>query len=230
MTTSRLRISANRSTFGFEPDAVSQQSAGFTPGPTNLNLREIEIYNYTNNIKFQRCDVETPIPLGSTWKYLANGTDQGTAWRTNGFNDSGWSSGAAQLGYGLPGETTVVGYGTNANNKYITTYFRKTFIVTNAANYLYAKIGLVRADGAVIYINGTEVLRDNMPQGTITAATLASAVLTGGCEGFLNQYSILPGLRFTQLIPGVWLMGRTSWLRKSIWRWRTALTWDLTSN
>ena len=200
--TSRLRIRANHATIGFEPDAVSQTSAGFTPGPTNLNLREIEIYNYTNDVKFQRCDVETPIPLGSVWKYLANGTDQGTGWRTNGFNDSAWSSGTALLGYGLPGDATVVGYGGNANNKYITTYFRKTFVVTNAANYLYAKVGLVKADGAVIYINGVEALRDNMPQGTVTASTLASAVLSGGSEGFLNQYSSNPGSQIYSVSPG----------------------------
>src|SRR5204862_4551662 len=73
------------------------------------------------------------VPAGSTWRYLDNGSDQGTAWRLPGFNDAGWASGLAQLGYGDGDEATVVGYGGNASAKYITTYFRRTFSVTNPA-------------------------------------------------------------------------------------------------
>src|SRR5439155_913020 len=42
----------------------------------------------------------TLIPVGSTWRYLDNGSNQGTAWRSVSFDDSAWKSGAAQLGYG----------------------------------------------------------------------------------------------------------------------------------
>lgn len=69
--------------------------------------------------------VDTLVPAGSVWKYLDNGTDQGTAWRGTGFDDSAWASGPAPLGYGDPVSTTV-NYGPDPNNKYITTYFRKT--------------------------------------------------------------------------------------------------------
>src|SRR5436189_3817 len=74
------------------------------------------------------------VPAGSVWRYLDNGSDQGAAWRLPGFNDAGWASGLAQLGYGDGDEATVVGYGGNASAKYITTYFRRTFSVTNPAN------------------------------------------------------------------------------------------------
>src|SRR5439155_10245604 len=73
----------------------------------------------------------TYIATGATWKYLDNGSNQGTAWRATSFDDSAWKSGAAQLGYGDGDETTVVGYGGNANNKYVTTYFRKAFNVAD---------------------------------------------------------------------------------------------------
>ena len=33
------------------------------------------------------------IETGATWKYLDDGSDQGTAWRTSGFIDSGWAEG-----------------------------------------------------------------------------------------------------------------------------------------
>ena len=71
----------------------------------------------------------TIVPAGSTWKYLDNGSNQGTAWRAAGFNDSSWSSGPAELGYGDGDENTVVGFGPDSSNKYRTTYFRKTFNV-----------------------------------------------------------------------------------------------------
>src|SRR5687768_13963903 len=69
------------------------------------------------------------IPTGATWKYLDNGSDQGTGWRAPGFNDSGWASGPAQLGYGDGDEATVVSYGNDSANKYITTYFRRSITV-----------------------------------------------------------------------------------------------------
>ena len=72
---------------------------------------------------------QTLIPSGSIWKYLANGSNQGNAWSAPNFYDAVWNSGAAKLGYGDPVVTTVP-YGSSIN-KYITTYFRKTFLVSN---------------------------------------------------------------------------------------------------
>src|SRR4030095_1849997 len=53
----------------------------------------------------------TLIARNSVWKYLDNGSNQGTAWRTEGFIDSGWSSGAGQLGYGEGDEAKVINRG-----------------------------------------------------------------------------------------------------------------------
>ncbi len=71
---------------------------------------------------------------GETWRYLDNGSDQGTAWKESSFNDTGWSAGNAELGYGDGDEATVVSYGSNKNSKYTTTYFRHSFNVTDAAS------------------------------------------------------------------------------------------------
>src|SRR5205085_9126556 len=62
-------------------------------------------------------------PRNANWRYFDKGTDQGTTWITPSFNDSGWSNGPAILGYGQGGEGTVISYGPDANNKYITSYF-----------------------------------------------------------------------------------------------------------
>jgi acid phosphatase type 7 len=82
------------------------------------------------------------------------------------------------LGYGdvdtdLP--THQVGYGGNTQNRYITTYFRKSFNVVNPANYVSLALSLICDDGAVVYLNGTEIYRQGMPVGAITSSTLATA-------------------------------------------------------
>lgn len=122
------------------------------------------------------------ITTNASWKYLDNGTDQGTAWRAAAFNDAAWASGNAELGYGDGGEATVVNYGPNSSNKYITTYFRKSFNVNNPLIYSSLSLGVVRDDGIVVYINGTEVYRNNMPTGTVAYNTLASAGISGADE------------------------------------------------
>jgi PKD repeat protein len=113
------------------------------------------------------------VSTGAEWKYLDDGSDQGSAWTDPAFDDTSWATGNAQLGYGDGDETTIVGYGPDPDNKYVTTYFRKAFTVTDASAVIKLKAMLLRDDGAVVYINGTEVARTSMPDGPIAYNTLA---------------------------------------------------------
>jgi hypothetical protein len=132
------------------------------------------------------------IPQNSSWKYLDNGSNQGTAWRATTFNDASWASGNAELGYGDGGEATVVKYGPNASNRYRTTYFRKAFTVAAPTNYSTFTLGLLRDDGAVVYLNGVEVARSNMPTGTIDYRKLASAAVSGTNESTFYTFTLNP--------------------------------------
>ncbi|MDR4497295.1 MAG: DUF839 domain-containing protein [Candidatus Scalindua sp.] len=114
------------------------------------------------------------VPAGATWKYLDNGSDQGTAWKEFSFDDTGWSAGPAELGYGDGDEETAVSFGPNTSNKFITTYFRHSFDIVNASKIRNLILKILRDDGAVVYLNGTEILRSNMPAETITYNTFAS--------------------------------------------------------
>jgi hypothetical protein len=114
----------------------------------------------------------TLVAAGSVWRYLDDGSNQGTAWRARGFDDRSWRTGAAPLGYGDP-VTTVVGFGSRANRKHVTTYFRRTFAASGGSTRLVLR--LRRDDGAVVYLNGVEVARSNMPSGTVAYRTLAFA-------------------------------------------------------
>ena len=126
----------------------------------------------------------TILPRGSVWKYLDNGSDQGTQWQAPSFDDSTWASGPAELGYGDGDEATVVGFGPDTSNKYVTTYFRRSFVVTNLAGYAALRINVKRDDGAVLYLNGAEAARFNMGTGAVSYATLAPNADDDGA-GFL---------------------------------------------
>jgi hypothetical protein len=134
------------------------------------------------------------VPTGATWRYLDNGTDQGTAWREPAFNDAAWSAGPAELGYGDGDEATVISFGPDPANKYITTYFRRSFDVAEALIFSSLTLRVLRDDGAVVYLNGTEVFRTNMPAGTITSTTLASSAVGGADETTFQETSVDPGL------------------------------------
>jgi acid phosphatase type 7 len=131
----------------------------------------------------------TLIPYGSAWKYLCNGSNLGTAWRAVSFSDATWSTGTAQLGYGDGDEKTIVSYGADSSKKYITSYFRKAITVTDTTMFKEYTINLKRDDGAVVYINGTEVFRSNMPSGTISYNTVATG--TAGDNGNTPQTKAL---------------------------------------
>ena len=117
---------------------------------------------------------EKLVSTGSVWKYSDTGADLGTAWQQTGYNDTAWPSGPAQLGYGDGDEATVVGYGGDANRKHITTYFRKSFELTDITRFQSLSLFLLVDDGAVAYLNGQEIARFSMPSGRIYSATPAS--------------------------------------------------------
>ena len=167
-----------------------------------MQIRKTSVYNYALRLVFilavltipARAADTTLVPTGGVWKYLDNGSNQGTTWRATGFDDSTWPSGAAQLGYGDGDEVTTLGFGPDSNNKFITTYFRRTFNVTNAAAFNALTLRLMRDDGAVVYINGVEVWRTNMPTGAVSPATLASVAIGGADESTFVQTTLSPSL------------------------------------
>ncbi len=105
------------------------------------------------------------------WRYKDDGSDQGIAWVDWGFNDSSWKSGPGELGYGDGDEATVVednatpGFNAADTERYITTYFRTSFTVTNAAVFSNLTARFLRDDGVVAYLNGQEVIRSGVAVG-----------------------------------------------------------------
>jgi beta-glucanase (GH16 family) len=120
------------------------------------------------------------IPADATWRYLDDGSDQASAWRAVDFDDSSWQSGPATLGYGQGDESTIAGYGDDPANKYLTTYFRRSFSVPDPAAIAGLTLELRQDDGAVVYLNGSEIYRSSMPSGAVTSRTPADGALDDG--------------------------------------------------
>lgn len=129
-----------------------------------------------------------------TWSYLDDGSDQGTAWREIDFDDSDWERDQTELGYGDGSEESVVGFGPNSNDKYVTTYFRRSFTLRDPEDITALRLRLQRDDGAVVYLNGQEIARSNMPSGDIKYDTGASSVVGGADETTFFEFNVDPAL------------------------------------
>lgn len=136
----------------------------------------------------------TLIGEGASWQYLDNGSNQSAAWSKLGFDDSGWKTGKAPFGYGDGDETTQIDFGANANAKHVTTYFRRVFMVNRHDTIPALSLQLLRDDGAVVYLNGQEILRDNMPASPVAIGhqTQASSVVDGHDEHHFYPFEIDP--------------------------------------
>ncbi|MBT4399492.1 MAG: T9SS type A sorting domain-containing protein [Bacteroidetes bacterium] len=137
------------------------------------------------------------IPKESDWKYHELGVDLGTIWREVSFDDTDWKNGLGPLGYDNVVETEI-GFGNDPDNKPSTVYFRKTINVDNPDQFDLIRIGLLRDDGAVVYVNGTEVARSNMPSGNIVYSSLATEMTPWLDESVYFEYNfssdyMLPG-------------------------------------
>jgi hypothetical protein len=134
------------------------------------------------------------IEQGSMWAYLDDGSDQSSTWSQPGFVDSSWLVKPAQFGYGEADEATVVSFGPDENNKTITTYFRREFEVADPATLEKLYLDLLRDDGAVVYVNGQEVLRSNMAPGSVDYDTRALLKASGTNEATFFRYAIEPSV------------------------------------
>lgn len=136
------------------------------------------------------------VPFGANWRYLDNGSDQGTAWTAPGFTDLTWSNGVAELGYGDGDEATVVRRVGDNGTTNITFYFRHSFTVANPASVSSLAVRVVRDDGIILYLNGTEILRNNLTNAIVNYLTQAATAVE---DEPIIATNVPPNL----LVPGV---------------------------
>lgn len=117
-------------------------------------------------------DVEL-VAVDAEWRYNDDGVAPDPDWMRPGFDDGDWPAGPAELGFGDGDEATEIDGGPS-DDRHPAIYFRRSFTVDRPAAFDRLTINLRRDDGGVVYINGREVFRSNMPEGDITHDTWAS--------------------------------------------------------
>lgn len=164
----------------------------------------------TYNMQMRGFVKTTIFSFGSQWKYLATPTDQGTTWRQSSFNDASWSVGTGHIGYGESWTTTCIPAGASCAascmpgscTKYNTTYFRKTISIPNPALYDSIRFSVYRDDGLVMYVNGVEVWRNNLPTGTISYSTLAPNNVNGTTGSWAESTAVVQSIPISAFTAG----------------------------
>jgi hypothetical protein len=118
----------------------------------------------------------TPIPFQSTWRYRYELVAPPSNWATSALDDTTWDTGAAPIGWGHSSIATNIDRPTT--ERALTVYHRNTINVPNAAAVTALQLSVIVDDGAVVYVNGTEVNRTRMPAGTITHDSWASSSIS----------------------------------------------------
>lgn len=137
------------------------------------------------------------IARGDLWKYLVSPSTPDPQWTSLSYDDSHWSEGFAQLGYGEGDAQTVLDYGGDPQNKIITYWFRKTIALEDSSAYQRYMLKLLRDDGARIFVNGLEVIRDNMQRWAVGASATALRTISGEEENQWLSFDLNPALFHT---------------------------------
>jgi hypothetical protein len=114
------------------------------------------------------------IEANATWRFLRGSTPPPVAWSQPGFDDSTWEEGAAGIGYGDADDVTELA---DMRGSYVAIFSRQAFTIEDPQAAGDLLLTMVLDDGAVVYLNGVEVGRANMPAGPVTAGTLAAAAV-----------------------------------------------------
>jgi hypothetical protein len=129
---------------------------------------------------------------GSDWSFFAGAREPDPEWKDPGYPAWFWLRGEAPLGYGEGDEKTPLPFGEDPGAKWPSAYFRRSFVAEGGAEDAEVELGLVFDDGLVLYLNGSEALRVNMPGGAVQHGTWAAGTVGGEEERAWRRFTI-PG-------------------------------------
>ena len=130
----------------------------------------------------------TLVARGAGWRYFDAGFEPALSgnltWRDRGYPDSGWGQGPAVIGFTGSGTvnpvaTTTRRYVSGSSGPQVTTtYLRRTFTLDATNRNTVLLMEILRDDGAVVYLNGTEILRENMDPGATAYGLFSTDIVS----------------------------------------------------
>ena len=112
------------------------------------------------------------LDAGAAWRYRYAAAAPPAGWNSVDFDASEWSEGAAALGRGTSGLGTVLTTPSPAPRSF---QVRRDIQIEDASALSSLTLTTRADDGVVVYVNGTEVTRSNLPSGAINHSTYATA-------------------------------------------------------
>lgn len=159
---------ASRGTIDPQPPEVFDVSGAIRSG---TNALAIEVHNrHIDNIDLSLLASLTAyqIPMdqivsrtrpGDSWHYLKGTSEPPPTWKARVFDDSSWQLGPSGFGYGESENATVL---SDMQGQYLTVYARHAFTIDHPEDVKTLLFGIDYDDGFVAYLNGTEILKQNV--------------------------------------------------------------------
>ena len=116
---------------------------------------------------------KTIFEAGTEWSFYDQGSLDDVAWTNSTYSVSRWNTGYAPIGYGKNEVSSTASF-------LPCYYFRKQFSLSSApqADDVFT-LDFTVDDGAIVYVNGKEAGRYNMPSGSVSYSTLATSYAPG---------------------------------------------------
>lgn len=209
-----LIVSGTQKDGGSFPDATyafsgtgENRSVKITPGANRFGKAEIIISASDGDLIGTESFILTVRPQApgtvvsafreSGWRYSATGISPPDrfrqSWMQSGYDDSDWAVDDAAFVHPYVLGSTSLGEVPGR----LACYFRRQFSVSPFISGV-PMVRLMCDDGAVVYINGVEAFRHNMPAGIITSDTYAIESVEGTRERQVHIFPVDPAL----ILPG----------------------------
>lgn len=173
-----LKGTGTREVESFDGDApkapmlVIEYLGGTSSGGSNPNFAPVAMTNF-------------PVTNQQNWYFWDKKNAPANTWKDTTNNDTLWKSGKAPLGYG------DIFWATKTDTSLQTAWFRKPVNIADMSLLSDTlELNLICDDGAIVYVNGTEVLRRNMPTGAVDSSTLATRSVEGTHEMIKFSFDI----------------------------------------
>lgn len=136
---------------------------------------------------------DTLVGIDTTWQYVSENVDIGTRWDEGELSDAFDAEGIGEFGFGDDDETTVIDStptSIDPNQHRVTAYFATTFTTRRPDDIDLLHLVYVVDDGAIFYLNGTEVLRVGMDDRSRGFWARASETASGPFERVRNYRTL----------------------------------------
>lgn len=142
---------------------------GYLFAPVTLKAVAPAGYKFAGWASDTQTSATSIFDAGSSWSYYDGGSLDGKQWKATSYDTQDWKTGAAPIGYGK-------NEATETESNLSCYYFRKSFRLASepSAEEVY-KLNFTVDDGAIVYVNGKEVGRYNMPNGEVAYDDFASS-------------------------------------------------------